>query len=336
MEAAFLQALHADPTDETTWFALADWLEDDGQGERAELLRLVRRLRALPVMKRTKERARLEGRVAELLNGGVRPVVPEVVNSIGMRLALIPPGRFRMGSPASEAGRSMDEGPLHEVEVMRPFYLGVFPATQKQWQAVMGNTPSSFCATGDGKERVAGLDTSDFPVEQVSWEDARTFLEKLSLLPEEKSAGWLYRLPSETEWEYSCRAGASSSTAFHFGGSLSSTQANFDGNYPYGGAEKGPYLGRTCAVGSYRPNAFGLYDLHGNVWEWCSDWFAGDYYGQSPGRDPSGPSDGSDRVLRGGSWSYSGQSCRSAYRARSTPSNRRYVLGVRVAAVQQR
>jgi uncharacterized protein (TIGR02996 family) len=154
MEAAFLQALHADATDEATWLALADWLDEDGQGERAELVRLVRRLRTLPVMKRTKERARLEDRVAELLNAGVGPVVPEVVNSIGMRLALIPPGRFRMGSPAGEKERSKDEGPLHEVEITRAFYLGVFPVTQGQWQRVMGDNPSYFCATRDGKKHV--------------------------------------------------------------------------------------------------------------------------------------------------------------------------------------
>jgi formylglycine-generating enzyme required for sulfatase activity len=113
---------------------------------------------------------------------------------------------------------------------------------------------------------VKGLDTSDFPVETVSWEDAQTFLARLTALPQEEETGWTYRLPSEAEWEYSCRAGASSSTTFCFGNSLASTQANFNGDYPYGGAEKGPSLGRTCAVGSYRPNAFGLYDMHGCPW----------------------------------------------------------------------
>jgi uncharacterized protein (TIGR02996 family) len=198
MEAAFLQALHADPTDETTWRALGDWLEEDGQGQRAELVRLVRRLRALPVMKRTKERARLEDRVAELLNAGVQPVVPEVVNSIGMRLARIPPGRFRMGSPASEAERRMDE-PQHEVGITGAFYLGVFPVTQGQWQAVMGSNPSSFSASGGGKKHVPRQDSGNFPVEQVSWEDAQAFLKKLAARPEEKQRGWVYRLPSEAE-----------------------------------------------------------------------------------------------------------------------------------------
>jgi formylglycine-generating enzyme required for sulfatase activity len=252
-----------------------------------------------------------------------------------MRLALIPPGKFRMGSPPGEKHRSKDEGPLHEVEITRPFYLGVFPVTQGQWQAVMGSDPSYFSATGGGQEQVKGLDTSDFPVEQVSWEEAQTFLERLSALPQEKEKGWQYRLPSEAEWEYSCRAGACSSTAFHFGGSLSSTQANFNGDYPYGGAEKGPYLGRPCPVASYRPNAFGLYDLHGNVWEWCSDWYGKGYYKTGPPADPPGPADGSNRVVRGGGCGSNGQLCRAAIRRGSRPSDRNGHLGLRVAAVQQ-
>jgi uncharacterized protein (TIGR02996 family) len=333
MEAAFPQALHADATDEATWLALADWLEEDGQGERAELVRLVRRLRTLPVMKRTKERARLEDRVAGLLNAGVRPVVPEVVNSIGMRLALIPPGRFRMGSPAGEAERAADEGPMHKVEITRPFYLGVFPVTQGQWQTVMGNNPSYF-RTGYGKEEVAGQDTSDFPVELVSWEDAVAFCRRLSGLSEEVAAGWTYHLPSEAQWEYACRGGASSSTAFCFGHSLSSRQANFNGDYPYGGGEKGPNLERTCRVGLYRPNVFGLSDLPGNVWEWCADWYDSDDYANSPPKDPPEPSDGSCRVLWGGCWFNLGRYCRAASRHGIGPSVRDNHLGFRVAAVQ--
>src|SRR5262249_15622705 len=150
------------------------------------------------------------------------------------------------------------------------------------------------------KAEVEGLDTSEFPVESVSWEDAQDFLKKLSARPEERKAGREYRLPSEAQWEYACRGGASSSTAFHVGASLSSAQANFNGNDPYGDANTGPYLERPCAVGCYRPNAFGLYDVHGNVWEWCEDWFDEDYYAKSPPKNPSGPDDGSFRVLRGG------------------------------------
>jgi uncharacterized protein (TIGR02996 family) len=332
VEAAFLAALHAEPNDETTWLALADWLDEDGQADRAELVRLVRRLRVLPVMEVTPGRAEMEDRVAHLLNAGVRPVVPEVVNSIGMRLALIPPGRFRMGSPSGEDERVGDEE-AHEVELTRPFYLGGFPVTQGQWLRVRGDNPSYFCATGEGKEAVAGMDTSDFPVEKVSWEDAQAFLEDLAARPDEKEKGWPYRLPGEAEWEYACRGGASSSTPFCFGSSLSSAQANFNGNYPYGDAGKGPWLERTTPVGSYRPNAFGLYDLHGNVWEWCEDWYAEDYYAHSPAQDPLGPSNGSYRVVRGGSWGIFGQNCRAANRGGVSPSFQGYDLGFRVAAV---
>jgi formylglycine-generating enzyme required for sulfatase activity len=274
----------------------------------------------------------MEDRVAGLLNAGVRPVVPEVVNSIGMRLALIPPGRFRMGSPSGENGRGGDEK-AHEVELTRPFYLGVFPVTQGQWQRVMGTNPSYFCATGGGREAVKGLDTGDFPVEQVSWEDAQAFLANLAARPEEKEKGWGYRMPSEAEWEYACRGGASSSAPFCCGESLSSAQANFNGAHPCGGAEEGPTLGRTCPVGSYRPNAWGLFDLHGNVFEWCKDWYAEDYYGKSPAQDPTGPPDGSDRVLRGGSWLNRGQLCRAARRYGNAPAFRYDNLGFRVAAV---
>jgi uncharacterized protein (TIGR02996 family) len=332
VEAVFLDTLHAKPNDELTWLALADWLDEEGQAGRAELVRLVRRLRTLPVMEVTPERAALEARVADLLNAGVRPVVPEAVNSIGMRLALIPPGRFRMGSPAGENERGGNEE-AHEVELTRPFYLGVFPVTQGQWQRVMGTNPSYFCATGEGKEAVEGMGTGDFPVEQVSWEDAQAFLANLAARPEEKEKGWPYRLPSEAEWEYACRGGASSSTPFCFGRSLASAQANFNGEYPYGGAEEGPSLGRTCPAGSYRPNAWGLFDLHGNVWEWCEDWYADDYYGKSPAQDPPGPSKGSGRVFRGGSWLNYGRYCRAAFRRGDSPSFRYFYLGFRVAAV---
>src|SRR5262249_14353176 len=153
----------------------------------------------------------------------------------------------------------------HEVEITRPFYLGVFPVTQAQWQKVMGNNPSWFCATGEGAASVTGMNTDQFPVETVSWKEAAAFLKKLSALEKTRKARPGYRIPSEAEWEYACRGGAAEYQVFHYGNSLSFMQANFNGREPYEGAE-GPYLERTCAVGSYRPNAFGLYDMHGNVW----------------------------------------------------------------------
>lgn len=252
-------------------------------------------------------------------------------NSIGMKLVRILAGTFKMGSPKDEEKRGSDED-RHEVEITKEFWLGVYEVTQGEYQRVMGKNPSYFSADGGGKGRVKGLDTSRFPVECVTWQDAQAFCDKLSALAEERKMGRKYRLPSEAEWEYACRGGASSYQIFHFGNSLSSTQANFDGNYPYGGADKGAYLERTCKVGSYKPNAFGLYDMYGNVWEWCSDWYGVDYYGKSPRRDPLGPSEGSSRVLRGGSWYNFGRFCRSAYRNRNTPGYRILNCGFRVAA----
>jgi uncharacterized protein (TIGR02996 family) len=317
-----LEALHRDCSDETAWLALAGALEESGQSDRAELTRLLRH-----------RCAETEARVQELLQGGVPPCVPELVNSIGMRFVLIPPGTFRMGSPDDEEGRDADEGPVHAVEISRPFYLGAHPVTQAQWQAVMGANPSHFCATGGGKNSVKGLSTEDFPVEGVSWEEVAGFMDMRSALEKESEAGRKYRLPREAEWEYACRAGAASYQIFHLGNSLSSTQANFNGNYPYGGADKGLYLERTCKVGSYPANAFGLHDMHGNVWEGCNDWYAEDYYARSPRRDPPGPSEGAGRVIRGGSWRNGGQGCRSAFRRDDAPAARDRYLGFRLALV---
>ena len=148
-------------------------------------------------------------------------------------------------------------------------------------------------------------------------------------MPEEKKAGRVYRLPTEAEWEYACRAGTK--TPFHYGDSLSSKQANFDGNFPYGGADKGPYLGKTAKVGTYAANAFGLYDMHGNVWQWCQDWYTDKPPG---GEDPEVTTVASLRVIRGGCWLNLGGFCRSAFRIWYVPGYRYYSLGFRVAAVQ--
>src|SRR5262249_21352025 len=149
-------------------------------------------------------------------------------------------------------------------------------------------TKYQFAQPGGGQAMVKGLDTDAFPVENVSWHDAQTFLKILSDLPEEKKKGRKYRLSTEAEWEYAARGGARSSEPFNVDGkssnSLSSTQANFNGDAPYGGADKGPYLGRTCKVGTYKANGFGLMDMHGNVYEWCEDWYDRDYYKGSPPR----------------------------------------------------
>jgi formylglycine-generating enzyme required for sulfatase activity len=257
---------------------------------------------------------------------------PTITNSIGMKLVRIPKGTFTMGSPAGEVRHQGDEQ-QHKVEITKDFYLGMHEVTQAQYRKVTGSNPSHFCANGGGKSQVKGMDTGDFPVENVSYEDAVAFCKKLSDLPAEKKANRTYRLPSEAQWEQACRGGAPSSQPFPFGGSLSSRHANFNGHDPFGGAGKNVWLGRTCKVGNYKPNKFGLFDMQGNVWEWCADWYAEDYYGKSPPRDPLGPAQGVDRVIRGGSWISPGRNCRSANRFRVRPELRNHDVGFRVALV---
>jgi formylglycine-generating enzyme required for sulfatase activity len=261
----------------------------------------------------------------------VPPELPHyLTNSVGMKLVLIPAGTFLMGSPAREQGRSADEGPQHEVTISRPYYLGVYPVTQEQFQRVMGTNPSHFCRGGRGRDQVKGEDTRLFPAEKVTWGNAVAFCRKLCDLPDEGRQGRAYRLPTEAEWEYASRAGKDGEP-FSFGSSLSADQANFDGTQPYGrGAAVGPYLKRPTAVGSYPPNDFGLFDMHGNVWEWCSDWYDKGYYANSSPEDPQGPEEGDQRVLRGGCWSSSAANCRSAYRGRGEPGNHVYRFGFRV------
>jgi formylglycine-generating enzyme required for sulfatase activity len=253
-------------------------------------------------------------------------------NSIGMKLMLIPAGEFMMGSPDSEKGRAKDEH-QHAVRITKPFYLSACEVTQEEYQRVMGRNPSFFSPSVDFGEQVSGRDTRRFPVENVTWQNAVEFCQKLSSLAEEKRASHVYRLPTEAEWEYTCRAGTT--TPFHFGFQLNGRDANCNGDYPYGTEMKGPNLMRTTKVGSYPPNAFGLYDMHGNVWEWCQDWYGYDYYWESPVVDPQGPSsEAADRVIRGGGWSNAAdRGCRAAGRSRIEPRDRFDYLGFRVVAV---
>jgi formylglycine-generating enzyme required for sulfatase activity len=280
----------------------------------------------------------------ETKDGG--DIADSFMNDFGMKLVRIPGGTFKMGAPTVEMGNGDDER-QHEVGVS-PFHLGVYEVTQGQFRKVMGYNPSYFSTSASGRDGViygvrnpgsgkhkipVGEDTDDYPVDNVSWEEAKEFCQKLTISDKKTPDGWSYRLPTEAEWEYACRGNAPSYRVFHVGNSISSHEANFDGNSPYGGAEKGPYLERTCKVGSYRPNRFGLYDMHGNVWEWCADWYDKDYYHKSLWKDPQGPLTGSDRVFRGGSWYHNGQSCRSANRHRDWPTDRDNYIGFRVALV---
>src|SRR5262249_479434 len=154
-------------------------------------------------------------------------------------------------------------------------------------------------------------DTTDFPVESVSWHGAMQFCQKLSERAEERRAGRVYQLPTEAEWEYACRGGARS--LFFVGDFISSTQANFDGGFPYKDGARGPYLGRTTKVGSYQPNAYGLFDMHGNVCEWCADWYDEGYYKRSPRQNPQGPESGTLRVMRGGTWCNYARYCSATF-----------------------
>jgi formylglycine-generating enzyme required for sulfatase activity len=318
-----LSALHVQPDDSTCWLALGDALEEIGSEAAARLHRVRQRRWTDP----TDEEA--EHEILFLTEKGIRAPMPWLVNSVGMEFTLLPPGEFWMGSPPGEPGRHPDEDPQHRVGLTRPFYLGTMPVTQAQWMQVMGFNPSSFRKGGNGANRVEGMDTGSFPVERVSWFDAESFCQTLSELPEERDAGRVYRLPTEAEWEYACRAGTT--TLFHFGNDLTSDRANVDGSNPEGQALRSLYLGRTCPVGQYPSNAFGLRDMHGQVWEWCSDWFSDDYYQHSPQRDPVGPTESTRRALRGGGWYYGARIARSAYRYRYEPEARHHDFGLRVA-----
>ena len=233
----------------------------------------------------------------------------DFTNSIGMKFVWIAPGNFVMGSPKEELKRQ-DNETQHKVTLTKGFYMGVYTVTQEQWKEVMGNNPSFF----KGEKNL--------PVEMVSWDDCQAFIKKLR----EKDKK-VYRLPSEAEWEFSCRAGTK--TPFHFGEAISTDQANYNGDYTYGDGKKGVYIGKTTPVGSFPANAWGLHDMHGNVFQWCQDWY-GDYP-QKDVVDPIGSEKGQFRVLRGGSWNVFPLNCRSACRDWSGPGVRSYYFGFRVA-----
>ncbi len=257
------------------------------------------------------EKARAE---RESSNGSSPPKEPKLkpgdslTNSLGMKFAWIPPGNFVMGSPVTEEGRNGDET-QHKVTLTKGFFLGIYPVTQAVWKKVLGNNPSRF--QGD-----------DFPVENVTWNDCQQFLRKLSAIE-----GHPYRLPTEAEWEYACRAGTI--TPFSFGETISTEQVNYNGNFPYAKGKKGVYREKTTPIGSFPANAWGLFDMHGNVWEWCSDWY-GDYP-QGEIIDPEGPFTGTQRSLRGGAFSNSAAYVRSASRDKDLPTYRIDYVGFRVA-----
>ncbi len=275
----------------------------------------------------------------------------EVTNSIGMKLRLIPAGEFLMGSPESENDRSDNER-QHSVKVTNSFYLGMYEVTQEEFERVAKRSPSLFVRGGRPNDEIPRIESSKFPVETVSWYDTIEFCNLLSqqegLHPRyrisdvernldgsirnatvsmEKGRG--YRLPTEAEWEYACRAGTT--TPFHFGLVNNGQDSNVDASHPYGTAAQGPYFRRPTTVGQYQANAFGLYDMHGNVWEWCQDWYDETFYERSPPTDPQGPATGTFRVNRGGCWSSFAEFSRSAKRMFDAPDRREGGIGFRVA-----
>jgi len=290
---------------------------------------------------------------------GIEILLPGTTRSesLGLPLRLIEPGEFVMGSQPKEPGAQPDEAP-QRVLVSHAFYLGVYEITQFEFQQVMQQKPSAFAIGGGSQDKVRKLVTERFPVDNVSWFAAVEFCNRLSqkdglppyyaISPAAETdpteagrqvtirGGTGYRLPSEAEWEYACRAGTT--TAFHFGNRMAQKLANCQAvvsSGGYGAIPEWKSLGRTAKVGSYPPNAWGLFDMHGNVAEWCEDWYdekgvPAENRGEVS-RDPRGPAHGTHRVLRGGSWLLQDKQCRSASRMFHLPLETKYYTGFRIA-----
>jgi formylglycine-generating enzyme required for sulfatase activity len=313
----------------------------------------------------------LKAGTGALLFSAAPAMAQEITNSLGMKLVLIPHGTFQMGSPVGEKGRYDDEGPKHEVQIAKGFYLGKYAVTRGQFRLFVQDTRYQTEAEKDGKGGWGYLETKDgkggfpqkdtfnwrrtgfeqtdeHPVVNVSWNDAQAFCEWLG-----RKEAKPYRLPTEAEWEYACRAGTS--TRFYNGDEDSdlrkvaniadrSLAARWDHSGLHNPAFKKTlisWLGEvswddgypfTAPVGQFRCNAWGLYDMHGNVWHWCSDWYDEKYYGRSPRVDPQGPDDGKFRVVRGSGWfDFPPRWCRSAHRGALEPTDRWHCVGFRVA-----
>ncbi len=307
---------------------------------------------ALPALRREAAAsgdAEIRQRLAEVIR--VVMLGCRLSRASGIGLALIDPGTFAMGDPPRKGGRPGDP-PQHDVRITRPFLIGTHEVTQEQYRKVSGDSPSWFAATHTGRTRVEGRETGRFPVEEVTWYDAIAFCNRLSelegyppyytLADPVREGGSIrdaavtiaggngYRLPTEAEWEYACRAG--SVGEFHQGVDNCGREANFRPGPPTGYGSPSPIdpLDRTAAVGSYPANVWGLHDMHGNVAEWCWDWYGPAYYDASPVADPPGPADGLHRVVRGGSWLVNAASCGSAVRFWRSPDERTNYVGFRV------
>ena len=235
----------------------------------------------------------------------------------GIEFAWIPSGSFVMGCSIDELEIDSLDADHRRVTISKGFWMGKYEVTQGQWQVVMGNNPSKYYIN------------SDSPVTHVNFNHCQTFISKLN----SGVSGGKFHLPTEAQWEYSCRAGTK--TPFHFGSNITTSQANYNGNYPYYGASEGTYRRKFIAVGTFLPNGFGLYDMHGNVYEWCSDWYKIGYrigyHKGFPDVDPQGPNSGHGRIVRGGSWNSSATDCCSACRNTDPPDKCGKDLGLRLA-----
>jgi uncharacterized protein (TIGR02996 family) len=320
---ALLSGIVSDPLEETRWLVLADWLEEhDADPRRSELLRLHRKLLGTCCEPDAHpERANWQRRAVELLGAGVVPCVPQHTLTLpgGVPLigSFVPPGSFLMGGTEYD-----DEKPVHRRTLTDGFFLGVYPVTQSQWSAVMGTDPSHF----KGPNR---------PVEQVSWDECQEFCAKLTAhaggsatvrLPSAGlSACRQVGIPTEAEWECACRAGTT--THYHFGDVLNTDIANYDGTETWNGSPEGVYREETTDAGMFPPNPWGLYDMHGNVYEWCADQYRP--YSADEQQDKIEESNNNSRVVRGGSWSGYPHGCRAAYRNGRAPAVRINYCGFR-------
>lgn len=295
-----LIALADAPEDDTAWLALADALAESGDDARADLVR------AQLTLRRDPNAAGARHRMLALWQAGVRPCVPLLSGPHGIDLVLVPPGSFDMGARPGDGWHDADELPRHRVELTRGFYLSRTLVTRGQWRALMG--------VPRGAER-----PEEHPVDSVSWRDASRFCERLADV-----MGRRVRLPTEAEWEFACRAG----TTTRYVGGDEPESLDAVGWCSYSGVWDA--AGGTRPVASLRPNPFGLYDMHGNLWEWCRDVYGAEYYADSPPRDPPGPERGTEHVVRGGSWRGGPWFCRSSERRALTPGTRDVNLGFRV------
>ena len=246
---------------------------------------------------------------------GTNPGVVDLGGGVKIDMVWIPPGSFTMGADGSVD----NEKPRHTVRFEQGFWIGKYEVTQEQWERVMQTNPASFKGAKN-------------PVEQVSWKDCQEFLLRINRQLAATVPRLLYHLPSEAEWEYACRAG--STTAFHFGESLNSRLANFDGKYPAGNGEKGEDRQKTVQVGAFEPNEWGLYDLYGNVWEWCADYYHENYSGAPVDGSAWLVPDGMFRMVRGGAWNSTADCCLSAHRYWVVSTARRNFIGLRIVGIQ--